>query len=142
MNDKDIIKAFDILEKFDFFYGQRAGRELWNKKPVDVQDKDIKTFSNDVAFLKDFIKRQQAEIERLKKDIGKDFTCFVGDPHKVDNCPYLEQEETARAEAIKEFWERLTNIADTTQVNAFQYAYVVREEDADAIIKEMVGDEQ
>ena len=37
-------QAIDILEKFDFFQGQRAGRELWNDKPKDVQDKDIAIF--------------------------------------------------------------------------------------------------
>ena len=29
-------QAIDILEKFDFFQGQRAGRELWSDKPKDV----------------------------------------------------------------------------------------------------------
>ena len=141
MNDKDIIKAFDILEKFDFFYGQRAGRELWNKKPVDVQDKDIKTFSNNVALLKDFIKRQQAEIERLgsKKIVIYECARASGKTDRIVRA--LQDYESVRAEAIKEFWNRLTNIADTTQVNAFQYAYVVREEDANAIMEKMLGKE-
>ena len=42
MTDNEIIKAWDILAKLDFFGGQRAGRELWNEKPVDVQ-KDRKS---------------------------------------------------------------------------------------------------
>jgi hypothetical protein len=67
MNDNDIIKAFDILDKFEFFGGQRAGRELWFGKPVDVQNKDIADFVRDVTFLKDFITQQKAEIERLQK---------------------------------------------------------------------------
>jgi polyhydroxyalkanoate synthesis regulator phasin len=66
MTDNEIIKAWDILAKLDFFGGQRAGRELWFEKPVDIQDEDIRNFSNDVAFLKDFIDRQKAEIERLE----------------------------------------------------------------------------
>ena len=64
--DNEIIKANDILDKFDFF-NQRAGRELYNDKPVIVQNEDIRNFENDVKFLKDFINRQQAEIERLKE---------------------------------------------------------------------------
>lgn len=37
----DIAKqANDILEKLSFFYGQRAGRELWNDKPRKVQDEE------------------------------------------------------------------------------------------------------
>lgn len=66
MTDKEIIQANDILSKFDLFGGQRAGRELWFDKPVDVQNEDIEKFSKDVAFLKDFINRQQAEIDRYK----------------------------------------------------------------------------
>lgn len=48
-------KALDILEKFDFFQCQRAGRELWNDKPFDVQEEDLKNFARDIALLKDFI---------------------------------------------------------------------------------------
>lgn len=69
MTDAEIIKAFDILDKFEFFGGQRAGRELWFDKPVDVQNADIENFSSDVRFLKDLINRQQAEIERLEASI-------------------------------------------------------------------------
>lgn len=65
LTDEQIIKAVDILEKMDFFGGQRAGRELWFDKPADVQNEDIKKFSNDVAFLKEFINRQKAEKEAL-----------------------------------------------------------------------------
>jgi hypothetical protein len=48
-------QAIDILDKFDFFQGQRAGRELWNDKPFEVQEQDIKNFSNDVALLKEYL---------------------------------------------------------------------------------------
>ena len=64
--DEEVIKALDVLNKLDFFGGQRAGRELWSEKPVDVQNEDIENFSRDIAFLKDFITRQKAEIESLK----------------------------------------------------------------------------
>lgn len=48
----DIAKqANDILEKLSFFYGQRAGRELWNDKPRKVQDEDIASFNRDIDFL-------------------------------------------------------------------------------------------
>ena len=33
----------------------------------------------------------KAEIERLKKEVAKEFTCFVGEAHKVDGCPYLDE---------------------------------------------------
>ena len=57
MSDMAITKeqAIDILDKFDFFQGQRAGRELWNDKPFEVQEEDIKAFSRDVVELKTYI---------------------------------------------------------------------------------------
>lgn len=64
MSDDEIIKANDILDKFDFF-NQRVGRKLWSDKPKDIQDKDIENFSNNVKFLKDFITRLQADKEAL-----------------------------------------------------------------------------
>lgn len=48
----DITKqANDILEKLSFFYGQRAGRELWSDKPREIQDEDIASFNRDIDFL-------------------------------------------------------------------------------------------
>ena len=54
-------QAIDILEKFDFFQGQRAGRELWNDKPKDIQDKDIENFSRDCRLLIEYVKGGEQE---------------------------------------------------------------------------------
>lgn len=48
-------KAIDILDKIDFFQGQRAGRELWNEKSRYVQEIDLKNFQEDVALLREYI---------------------------------------------------------------------------------------
>ena len=48
-------EAIDIVEKFEFFQGQRAGRELWAEKPRNVQDKDLKNFVEDCLKLKEFL---------------------------------------------------------------------------------------
>ena len=50
--DEEIIKANDILDRIDFF-NQRAGRELWNEKPVEIQDADIRNREEDIKFLSD-----------------------------------------------------------------------------------------
>ena len=42
----------EILDKWDFFYGQRAGRELWADKPREVQDQDIADFCRDLAIVR------------------------------------------------------------------------------------------
>ena len=69
-NIKSIEKALDILEKFKFFQGQRAGRELWFDKPKEVQDQDIADFVRDIkyirSFLQDSVVLSKEEYERLK----------------------------------------------------------------------------
>ena len=55
-NKKRLIEqAGDILDKWDFFYGQRAGRELWGEKPREVQDEDIANFCRDLSVVRSAI---------------------------------------------------------------------------------------
>lgn len=68
MGNLNAEQAIDLLDKMDFFQGQRAGRELWNDKPFDVQEQDIANFSRDVALIKRYINELTAENERLKAD--------------------------------------------------------------------------
>ena len=69
MTDNEIIKVKDILEKWEFFLGQRAGRELWFDKPAEIQDKDIYNFLRDLKSVKDLITYQQSENKRLGKEV-------------------------------------------------------------------------
>ena len=55
MKPEDVMMALDILDKMDFFQGQRAGRELWNDKPYEVQEQDIADFSQGIATVKKVI---------------------------------------------------------------------------------------
>ena len=63
-------KVFDILNKFEFFQGQRAGRELWNDKPKEVQDKDLSDFIKDInyirSYLQDSVVLSREEYEKLR----------------------------------------------------------------------------
>ena len=112
----DIIKALDILERFDFFQGQRAGRELWNEKPFDVQEQDIAKFSQDVAWLKNYIKELTEEVEQRIEDYQEsqrkwekaydklEYT-LEGVMHSVDKWldgAELEQDEVNRAATMRE----------------------------------------
>ena len=54
---EELTKAMEILDKFSFFGGQRAGRELWNDKTREVQDEDIADFNRDIEYLKDIIRK-------------------------------------------------------------------------------------
>lgn len=48
-------KALEILDKLEFFGGQRAGRELWFEKNRQIQDKDIASFVRDISDLREYI---------------------------------------------------------------------------------------
>ena len=48
-------KAIDIVRKFDFFYGYRAGRNLWFSKTMGAQEADCANFRRDCALLREFL---------------------------------------------------------------------------------------
>lgn len=54
--------VMEILDMMQFFGGQRAGRELWADKPMDVQNADIEAFNNNIEAIREYIK--QLEVER------------------------------------------------------------------------------
>ena len=63
--DTDVLIALEVLDKLSFFGGQRAGRELWNDKPREVQDEDIASFNRDIEWLREFINmmiRQESHV--------------------------------------------------------------------------------
>ena len=70
-------KVLDILNKFEFFYGQRGGRELWADKPAEVQNQDITDFVNNIKYIKDFLdeniilpKKELHEMEENVYQVG------------------------------------------------------------------------
>ena len=74
--DTDVLIALEVLDKLSFFGGQRAGRELWNDKPREVQDEDIASFNRDIEWLREFIRKHMNDgwipVEKygLPKDEG------------------------------------------------------------------------
>ena len=82
--------------------------------------------------------RQQAEIERLQKELalkGLEYTLLERDRAK-DICDFAEELKTIKAEAIKEFAERL-------KTNDFFANFTYKGEAQliiDNLVKEMVGD--
>lgn len=57
MRAMTIDRAIEILDKWEFFYGQRAGRELWADKPTEVQDEDIANFCRDLGIVREALER-------------------------------------------------------------------------------------
>ncbi len=103
MTDNEIVKALECCTskmqcfdcpRFDGIWGMRAFTHCDSKMKSDALD---------------LINRQKAEIERLKGEVAKEFICFVGNPHKVEQCPYLEELSKVKAEAIKETVEKVAD---------------------------------
>ena len=49
-------EAIGIVEKFEFFQGQRAGRELWADKEYSIQEVDLVNFRQDCYELLEYLK--------------------------------------------------------------------------------------
>ena len=102
MKDKETQNnVFDILDKMEFFQGQRAGRELWNDKPKEVQDKDIADFIKDInyirSYLQDSVVLSREEQERILTATEK----------RIEGLK--KQISQTRKETAKEFAEKLKN---------------------------------
>lgn len=76
-------RAEDILAMWEFFYGQRAGRELWADKPKEIQDKDIENFNRDMAVVRKALDdmRPKGRWVCLEPEIGY-FACSECD-HRI-----------------------------------------------------------
>lgn len=48
-------EIMDILDKWGFILGQRAGRELWIDKPTNIQEEDLANFNRDLEKVRSFI---------------------------------------------------------------------------------------
>lgn len=60
----NVDNIMEILDKMQFFGGQRAGRELWADKPTDVQDADIDSFNENIEAIRDYIHQLEAQVPR------------------------------------------------------------------------------
>lgn len=76
--------VMDILDRMDFFQGQRAGRELWHEKPFEVQEQDIADFAKGITAIKAFInvslaiiRENRSQISVLKKLLERCETQFA-----------------------------------------------------------------
>ena len=75
----------ELLDKMQFFGGQRAGRELWADKPYEVQERDIEAFNRDIDTLRDIIRQLEAKApkwisveDRLPEDDDSNYIVWNG----------------------------------------------------------------
>lgn len=89
--------VIDILEKFQFFQGQRAGRELWNDKPKNVQEEDLENFNRDIRTIRDYIWDLEHELKSYKdadeQGLLLRLPCKVGDTVYVVGTKCLADQE-------------------------------------------------
>ena len=85
----------DILDKMDFFQGQRAGRELWNDKSYEVQEQDIANFSRDISLIKEYITSQEQRIKELENRLKECENGYKG-TNFLDRCKLHDAEEKVR----------------------------------------------
>lgn len=76
----------DILDKVEFFQGQRAGRELWNDKPVEVQEEDLENFKRDINTIRSYIWKVVKELQQYR--YAEDQGLLLRLPCKVGSMVY------------------------------------------------------
>ena len=113
---KEIEKAIEILDKLSFFGGQRAGRELWNDKPREVQDEDIAKFNRDIEYLRGVIRRHMNDgwipvDERMPtQEECKDNLFWItygsfSSSSRIAKCQWIfSYDENGNDDSYSEFW--------------------------------------
>lgn len=84
LENKTSDKANDILDKWDFFLGQRAGMELWFDKPKEVQDKDIEDFVSDLEIVRAAVNKT-SDKDVPDTNVGKWIPCSERLPDEHEN---------------------------------------------------------
>ena len=147
MTDNDIVKAFEICQKAknpgDCEYmgcpaRTKRGCRFYSRTDED-EDHDMVIPDEMFNAALDLINRQKAEIERLEalsESLGNDVDVKLEYIHKLE-----ERINTAKAEAIKEFAERLKkNAQKFTEYDEGGWGctvYAVKVEDIDNTVEEM-----
>ena len=85
-------KVFDILDKWEFFFGQRAGRELWADKPKAVQDQDIADFNRDMKIVRSALRPVSREqVEKLRGEWTGNFNAHCSLCDTFNTMAYIGQ---------------------------------------------------
>lgn len=104
MENLNAEQVVDILDKMDFFEGQRAGRELWNDKPFEVQEQDIANFSRDISLIKEYINSQEQRIKELTEENErlKAQRYYIHSDGRIEMIPNVE---SVRADTVRKMQE-------------------------------------
>lgn len=96
MNEIKRREIADILDKMQFFQGQRAGRELWFDKPTEVQEQDCENFTRDIRMIRDYILQLEEQAKPKWIPVSERFPekpgfyivtgAWIGQPREIWMC--------------------------------------------------------
>lgn len=108
MKDKEKqTKVFGILDKMEFFQGQRAARELWNDKPKEVKDKDIADFIKDINYIRSYLQDSVVLSREEYDDLILAKKTFASDGEEVSSDTLLSTFKGIKEQARKETAEKI-----------------------------------
>lgn len=93
--------VMEILDKMNFFQGQRAGRELWNDKPFEVQEEDLKNFKRDINIIGNYIFKIEKELKQYRD--AEEQGLLLRLPCKVGDVLWCIDNKKVESFVVKEF---------------------------------------
>ena len=120
--------ALDLINRLQVKNKELDEKLIIQKGLIDTQQAEIERLDAIGTRLSDICTEQDLEIERLKGRV---------EATEISKQKLLSCFKTAKSEAIKEFAERLMDEVGITPVDDFNYAYVIRSEEIDNLVKEM-----
>ena len=117
-------EVVDILAKMQFFQGQRGGRELWNDKPFEVQEKDLESFNKWIKTIRKYILQLEEKVEPVRGEwvYWKEQCEYCMNRNA---CPYPENQEAMEVlkqwEKENKFWGSLKLICDYYVIDKDKY---------------------
>lgn len=132
-------KVFNILDKMEFFQGQRAGRELWNDKPKEVQDKDISDFIKDINYIRSYLQDSvvlSREEYNLLINIKKFFETADSEISAGNLLVYLKEfKEEERKETAEKIFNDIIQVLETKKASIITHYGVAESVGADVAIR-------
>ena len=134
-------KVFDILNKFEFFHGQRAGRELWNDKPKEVQDKDISDFIKDINYIRSYLQdsvvlsveeyemlvNQYKNLEIKYSNLCDNYRLCKDANETLKQNIIITRNETAEKILRDLYSEATSNVGETVELTTFQIEQLAKQ---------------
>lgn len=93
--------VMEILDKMNFFQGQRAGRELWNDKPFEVQEEDLENFKRDINTIESYIWEIVKELKQYRD--AEEQGLLLRLPCKVGDVLWCTDNKKTESFIVKEF---------------------------------------